>query len=141
MCLQHILPILERKQKLNMKVKCGVDIIEISRIKDSIENLGESFLNWVFTKKEIEYCESKGRAKYQHYAARFAVKEATFKAVSEDISNKYDTLWKDIETTNDEQGRPSTTISILQNDKIENIDVSISHCKEYAVANVVVLYK
>ena len=124
-----------------MKIKCGVDIIEISRIKESIESLGEVFLNRVFTTKEIEYCESKGKAKFQHYAARFAVKEATFKAISEDIKNKYDYLWKEIETLNDEQGRPYTQISILKNDKIENIDVSISHCKEYAVANVVILYK
>ena len=56
-----------------MKVKCGVDIIEISRIQDSIEKLGDTFLNKVYTKKEIEYCESKGKNKYQHYAARFAV--------------------------------------------------------------------
>lgn len=137
-----MLQIVERKLiKIKMKIKCGVDIIEISRIKESIESLGEAFLNRVFTAKEIKYCESKGKAKFQHYAARFAVKEAMFKAVSEEINNKYDTLWKDIETTNDEQGRPSTTINGLINDNIENIDVSISHCKEYAVANVVVLYK
>lgn len=137
-----MLQIVERKLiKIKMKIKCGVDIIEISRIKESIESLGEAFLNRVFTAKEIKYCESKGKAKFQHYAARFAVKEAMFKAVSEEINNKYDTLWKDIETTNDEQGRPSTTTNGLINDNIENIDVSISHCKEYAVANVVVLYK
>ena len=47
-----------------MRVKCGVDIIEISRIQDSIEKLGEVFLNKVYTKKEIEYCESKGKNKY-----------------------------------------------------------------------------
>ena len=42
-----------------MKIKCGVDIIEISRVKESIESLGERFINRVFTEKEIEYCESK----------------------------------------------------------------------------------
>lgn len=124
-----------------MKVKCGIDIIEISRIKESIESLGQRFLNKIYTDKEIEYCESKGRAKYEHYAARFAVKEAVFKAVSEEVKDKYSISWKDIETLNDENGRPKTEILFLSNKRLENIDVSISHCKEYAVANVVVLFK
>lgn len=124
-----------------MKVKCGIDIIEISRIKESIESLGQRFLNKIYTDKEIEYCESKGRAKYEHYAARFAVKEAVFKAVSEEVKDKYLISWKDIETLNDENGRPRTEILFLSNKRLENIDVSISHCKEYAVANVVVLFK
>ena len=42
-----------------MKVTCGIDIIEIERIKESIENLGAKFLERVYTKKEIEYCEEK----------------------------------------------------------------------------------
>lgn len=124
-----------------MKVKCGVDIIEISRIKDSIENLGDKFLNKVYTKKEIDYCESKGKSKYEHYAARFAVKEAAFKAVSEEVKDKFAISWKDIETLNDENGRPKTEILFLKNNKVENVDVSISHCKDYAVANVTVLFK
>ena len=62
-----------------MNITCGTDIIEIERIKESIENIGEKFLKRVFTDKEIEYCESKKVQKYQHYAARFAAKEATFK--------------------------------------------------------------
>ena len=125
----------------NMKVKCGVDIIEISRIQDSIEKLGDTFLNKVYTKKEIEYCESKGKNKYQHYATRFAVKEAAFKAVSEGVEDKFAISWKDVETVNDEQGRPKTEILFLKDKKVENVDVSISHCKDYAVANVTVLYK
>ena len=124
-----------------MKVKCGIDIIEISRIKESIENIGESFLNRVYTKKEIEYCESRGKSKYEHYAARFAVKEAVFKALSEMVEDKYSITWKNIETINDEQGRPKVNVLFIKDSKIENIDISISHCKEYAIANVVVLLK
>lgn len=124
-----------------MEIKCGVDIIEISRVKESIENLGESFLNKVFTKKEIEYCESKKRAKYEHYAARFAVKEAAFKALSDMVEDKYSISWKDIETTNDENGRPKAQVLFAPSKKITSIDVSISHCKEYAVANVVAVLK
>lgn len=124
-----------------MKIKCGIDIIEISRIQESIENLGDKFLNKIYTKQEINYCESKGKSKYEHYAARFAVKEAAFKAVSEEVKDKYSISWKDIETMNDEEGRPTIEILFLKNNKVENVDVSISHCKEYAVANVTVLFK
>lgn len=124
-----------------MKIKCGVDIIEISRIKESIENLGERFINRVFTEKEIEYCESKKNQKYQHYAARFAAKEAVFKALSWKLEDKYAICWKDIEVVDDKQGRPSLNIIGMNLNDIENIDISLSHCKEYAVANVTVLTK
>lgn len=125
-----------------MKVKCGIDIIEISRIKESLEDdTREMFKNRVFTENEIEYCESKKKQKYQHYAARFAVKEATFKALSEKIPDKFSIEWKNIETINDEQGRPQINLTKIDNTDIENIDVSISHCREYAIANVVLLYK
>ena len=124
-----------------MRVKCGVDIIEISRVQKSIDNLGDSFLNKIFTEKEIEYCEKKGKSRYEHYAARFAVKEAVFKAISKTLEDKYSISWKDIETTNDEQGRPRVEISNINNNIIEDIDISISHCKEYAIANAVVVLK
>ena len=124
-----------------MKISCGVDIIEIDRVNESIEQLGDKFLNRVFTDKEIEYCESRKNQKYQHYAARFAAKEAAFKAVSGQIDDKYNVCWKDFEVTNDEQGRPSIKLVGIDEKSIENIDISISHCKKYAVANVTVLYK
>lgn len=121
-----------------MKIKCGTDIIEISRIKKSIDELGESFKHKVFTENEIEYCESKGEQKYQHYAARFAAKEAAFKAISEFLDDKYELCWKDYEVINDKNGRPYININTIK--KIENIDISLSHCKQYATANVVIIY-
>lgn len=122
-----------------MKISCGTDIIEINRIKESIEDLGEPFLNRVFTEKEIAYCESRKKQKYQHYAVRFAAKEAVFKAISWKLKDKYEICWKDIEVENDSQGRPEIKIIGVDLSDIENIDVSLSHCKEYAVANVTVL--
>lgn len=124
-----------------MRVNCGTDIIEIDRVKDSIEKLGNPFLERVFTKKEIDYCESKNKQKYQHYAARFAAKEAVFKALSENIKDKFSVSWKDFEVVNDEQGRPKLNVYNVNLDNIEDIDISISHCKNYAVANVTVLIK
>ena len=64
----------------------GTDVIEVSRIKDAIEKSGQPFLDRVFTVNEQIYCESKRFAKYQHYAGRFAAKEAIFKAI--DVKNQ-----------------------------------------------------
>ena len=124
-----------------MKITCGTDIIEIYRIKESIEKLGEAFLNRVFTENEIKYCESKKKQKYQHYAARFAAKEAAFKALSWKINDKFSISWKDFEVENNKQGRPNLKIVGVDLKDVEDIDVSISHCKDYAVANVTVLSK
>lgn len=128
-----------------MKIKSGIDIIEVDRIKKAIEDTGENFIQRVYTEQEIKYCESKSKNKYQHYAARFAVKEATFKAISTLLKDKYSISWKNVETINDDNGKPeikfiSLTKEIEEElDKIVSIDVSISHLKEYAVASVSVL--
>ena len=121
-----------------MNIKCGTDIIEIDRIKESIESYNNSFLERIYTDKEIEYCESKKMQKFQHYAARFAAKEAVFKAISNKLENKYSISWKDIEISNDRNGRPYVEIKNQKQLMIENIDLSLSHCKDYAVAMVVV---
>ena len=119
-----------------MNIKVGTDIIEVARIKDSIEKIGEKFLNRVFTAKEVEYCESKKATKYEHYAARFAGKEAVFKAISPILKNKFSIDWTDVEILNDKQGRPYVTFYKEELKNI-NVDLSLSHIKDYAVATAV----
>lgn len=119
-----------------MRVLCGTDIIEISRITESIERSGQPFLNIIYTPAEIEYCESKRNAKYYHYAGRFAAKEAIFKAVSPLLKDKFDISWHNAEVINDKNGNPQIRFLDIKFDQIKNIDISISHCKEYAVAMV-----
>lgn len=121
-----------------MKVLCGTDIIEISRIQKSIEKSGKRFLELVYTPEEIEYCESKKQAKYCHYAGRFAAKEAIYKAVSGLLKDKFAISWKNAQVINDENGNPKVEFINMEFKEIKNIDISISHCKEYAVANVVI---
>ncbi len=123
-----------------MQINCGTDIIEIGRIEEAIEELGDKFISRVFTKKEIEYCEGKNNAKYEHYAGRFAAKEAAFKAISKLLEDKYSINWKNIEVENDEDGRPKINFIDIDMSKIEKIDISISHCKQYATANVIIAY-
>ena len=124
-----------------MKIRTGIDIIEISRVKESIEGTNEKFCERVYTEKERKYCESKKMQKYQHYAARFSAKEAVFKAISYELGNKFEINWKDIEILNDEKGRPYVNILNNKIQNIEDIDISLSHCKQYAIANVVVIFK
>ena len=111
----------------------GTDIVSVRRVKDSIHRFGESFLKRLFTDLEIHYCNSK---KYpeQHFAARFAAKEAAIKAlnlVGQGIS------FTQIEITNNSNGAPILSIKI-PNHKFESAWVSLSHEKDYAVATVLV---
>lgn len=119
-----------------MNLKIGNDIIETERIKKILLKYPEKFKRRVFTDKEIKYCESKGKSKYQSYAARFAAKEAVFKAISELLTNKYYIQWTDIEVLNNEAGRPFAMVRNVN--RIESIDISISHVKEYAMATALV---
>lgn len=121
-----------------MNITCGTDIIEIERIKKGIEKFGEKFLNEIYTKKEIEYCESKNETKYEHYAARFAAKEAIFKAISPYLKSKYDIIWIDMEILNNKQGRPYVNINKEKMEKNIEIDISLAHIKDYAIANCII---
>lgn len=125
-----------------MKIQCGTDIIEVNRIQEAINSLGENFLQKVYTKSEIEYCNSKKQMKYQHFAARFAAKEAIFKAISNSTQNKYYLVWNDVEIINNENGKPivNFTNDKIKN-KIESIDISLSHIKEYAISNCIAVLK
>ena len=120
-----------------MKISCGTDIIEIDRIKDAINNLGERFIHEIYTKSEIEYCESRKNAKFQHYAARFAAKEAVYKAISEHENN---ISWKNVEVINSKNGKPQIGFINVKIPQISSIDISLSHCKNYAIAMVTILY-
>ncbi len=131
-----------------MKITTGIDIIEVDRIKKAILDLGEVFLKRIFTEKEIEYCLKSEALKYQHFSARFAVKEAVFKAISEYTKCNDDSLWLYIEVINSESGKPCINVEKLMqkldktvdNFKLKNIDISISHIKEFAVASAVAVF-
>lgn len=122
-----------------MQVLCGTDIIEIERIKKSIERSGEKFLHLIYTPAEIDYCESKRNAKYYHYAGRFAAKEAIYKTISTLLPDRFAISWKNAQIINDEFGNPKIEFLKIKFDKIKSIDISISHCREYAVATVTAL--
>ncbi|MCM8780223.1 MAG: holo-ACP synthase [Candidatus Omnitrophica bacterium] len=112
----------------------GVDIIEVRRIREAVNKWGDDFLGRIFTDKELETARSRV-AKYEHLAGRFAAKEAVFKALlDKEIS------WKDIEIYNDKDGRPLCRILNKSKNKV-NIQISISHVKNYAVASAIITQK
>lgn len=120
-----------------MAIYCGVDIVEIDRIKQSFDNCGENFKRRVYTDREIEYCENRKAAKFESYAARFSAKEAVSKAFGTGIGKRAG--WKDIEVLNDELGRPYVVLSgnakkLFEELKGISISLSLSHSKLYAVA-------
>lgn len=129
-----------------MKVLCGTDIIEISRIQKSIEKSGQRFLEAVYTPAEIEYCESKKQAKYCHYAGRFAAKEAIYKAMSKLlIENNLNMSFLDVEILNVKELSRRPRVIFLKQEIIEliekeniAIDISISHIETAAIANAIV---
>ena len=120
-----------------MEIRVGNDIIEVNRIKKLINKYDEKFLNKVYTEKEIEYCNKKNESKYLSYAARFAAKEAVYKAISDVFGKSIE--WKKIEILKQDNGRPIVNLFDLNN-KINCIDISISHVREFAIATVIVSY-
>lgn len=115
----------------------GVDIIEIDRIRDVIDRHGDNFIHKIFTQTEINYCRSK-KISYQHFAARFAAKEAFSKALSTGWRGEFN--WKDIEISNNELGQPSITLYGKLAEKIgkDRVLISLSHSDNSVVAFVII---
>jgi len=122
-----------------MIISIGTDIVEVYRIRKTIERTPR-FRERVFTKKERDYCESKGASAAQSFAGRFAAKEAFLKALKTGWRGKI--TWHDMEISNDSDGVPTFTISgeakaLLKNLDVNHIHLSISHTNEHATAQVI----
>jgi len=113
---------------------CGVDIIEVKRIKGAIKRWGDDFLKRIFTQRELEQALNKPSI-YEHLAGRFAAKEAVSKALGIN-----DIAFKDIEIINNDTGKPVCILLKANKDK-SDIHISISHIKNYAVATAIITKK
>jgi holo-[acyl-carrier protein] synthase len=119
----------------------GIDVVEIDRIESAIERQGDVFLKKLFTEAERRYCDQQKRPG-MHYAARFAAKEAVSKALGTGIGGKAG--WLEMEVLRDESGAPSMRFSgkaaeFLQTQGIAEVQVSLSHARDYAAANAVAI--
>lgn len=120
-----------------MIIGIGTDIIEIERVRHAVKR--ESFKNKVYTEIEQNYCESRGSQSAASYAARFAAKEAFFKAMGTGITSAL----TEVEVVNNDIGQPEISLhgKILESVKakgIENIFLSLSHSRDFATAFVIV---
>jgi holo-[acyl-carrier protein] synthase len=115
----------------------GVDIIEIDRIRRSTAEFGPRFLEKIFTPGEIAYCSAKSNP-HQHYAARFAAKEALSKALATGWAGEF--RWHHVEVTNLPSGAPRIRLTGPLRSKIgqAQLHVSLSHSDSHVVAVVVI---
>ncbi len=122
-----------------MIISCGVDICETSRIAQMCDRHKERFLERTFTAEEIAYCRGRVR-QAEHFAGRFAAKEALFKALGTGWSGGIS--WLDVSVEVLQSGEPrlrllSRAWELAAGRGITRLHVSLSHCREYAVAMVI----
>lgn len=122
------------------EMEIGIDIVEIEELRLLIERFGDRILNRLFTAEEIKYCKSKPQ-QFQHFAARMAAKEATFKALGRGWDKGIQ--WKNVEVINERSGKPSLLFSGKAEELLNTLGfvshkVSISHSKHYAISTVII---
>jgi holo-[acyl-carrier protein] synthase len=120
-------------------VSIGIDIIEVARIREVLLRTPR-FTERVFTRAEREYCDSRGVVAAQHYAARFAAKEAALKALQ--TGWRGGISWQDVEVSARDSGAPyliftGEVLSIFKKFGATATHLSLSHTSEHAIAQVV----
>lgn len=118
----------------------GTDIVSVERIAKLIDERGSLFLQRWFTDEEIAYCSHKVQPAL-HFAARLAAKEAVVKALR--LPRDGPIPWRNIEISNDLLGAPFVRLygQVLESasrDQVRKVDVSLSHCRDYATATAIV---
>ncbi len=115
-----------------MAASVGIDIEDVARFKALIRQ--RRFLERVYTPIEARYCASK-KNKLQHFAARFAAKEAVWKALSETLARrKIHLSHRDIGVTNDDSGKPHLTLPKPIGGWASRVSLSLSHTRTTVVA-------
>ncbi len=124
-----------------MEIRQGIDVTSVRRMKEAVERHGQRFLDRIFTAGEQAYCESK-RTKHEHYAARFAAKEAAMKAFEVRRENR--NRFREIEVRRAPTGKPSLYLSPESRKRFCvpekcQMELSMAHEREFAVATVLVI--
>jgi holo-[acyl-carrier protein] synthase len=117
----------------------GIDIVETARIREALERHGDRFCRRLYSPGEITYCE-KSKNKAERYAARFAAKEAAFKALG--TGWREGVRWRDVEVVHQPSGKPELVLTgraaeLAKQLGVGRTAVSISHADHYVVAQVV----
>ena len=117
----------------------GTDLVDVARIRKTIADYGERFVNRVYTEAERAYSSSKANAA-ERFAARFAAKEAAMKAIG--TGWRRGVTWKDFEILNERSGRPTLRFSgmglqIAKQMGVKRTSISLTHTSEIAMATVI----
>jgi holo-[acyl-carrier protein] synthase len=120
-------------------ISIGIDIIEVARIREVLLRTPR-FADRVFTAAERQYCDSRGVVAAQHYAARFAAKEAALKALQ--TGWRGGISWQDVEISARESGAPylifkGEVLAVFEKFRATATHLSISHTSEHAIAQVI----
>ena len=131
----------EKTHRGAVEIRQGIDITSVRRMKEAIERRGLRFINRIFTPSECDYCETK-RMKYEHYAARFAAKEAAMKAMEVSRENRY--RFHEIEVRRHATGKPFVFMSPASRKRFGlpkkfQMELSMAHEREYAIATVLLI--
>ena len=121
----------------NLPIGCGVDVVELSRLKQAIRRGKQAFMRRIFTPHEEAYARARQRTTLLHLAGRFAAKEAVIKAISQVDPKRVPTM-KQVEIHNDRLGRPRV---VLLDGRVSRLQVyvSLSHVDTVAVASAIVV--
>ena len=122
-----------------MIIGIGIDIVVIPRIKTANERWGRRFLDRIFTENELTYCLNH-KFPHNHFAGRFASKEAVMKAFGTGLSRGI--TWKDVEVVRNSDGKPEIVLhgklrQFADSKSVKKIHISIAHDGGNAIAQVV----
>lgn len=120
----------------------GIDLVDLDRIAVMIDRHGERFLERVFTEGERAYADGGGRRRVERYAARFAAKEAVFKAIG--TGWRSGITWRDVDVRREPSGAPCIQLSgrcleVAEEHGVERWLISLSHTDRTAIASVIAL--
>jgi holo-[acyl-carrier protein] synthase len=116
-------------------IRCGIDLVEVERIRAALDEHGDHFLHRVFTPAEIEYCASL-RDPVPHYAARFALKEAFYKSLPPGVLDAL--VWSEVGLHRHESGSPELELRGHTATRLRkwSFAISVSHTHDHAIAQV-----
>jgi holo-[acyl-carrier protein] synthase len=119
----------------------GIDLVEINRVQRLLDG-HKKYWDEIFTSREVDYCLKKKKNPFQHFAVRFAAKEAMLKALGIGLLSGF--KLKDIEVVNDISGRPKINLygkvkKLAEENGVRDISISLSHSSQYAIAQVLLI--
>ncbi|MBI4341253.1 MAG: holo-ACP synthase [Candidatus Omnitrophica bacterium] len=122
---------------MSAPIGCGIDVVELSRLRQAMRRGGQAFMRKVFTKAEEAYADARPRTRLLHLAGRFAAKEAVIKAVAQ-IQPTLVLAMREVEVRNDHLGRPRIVLHRRKAARMA-VHISLSHVNSVAVASAIAI--